>query len=182
MTTRPRVVISEDDPVLVGLLRRILEPQLEVVGTVATAQATVEVVSSEQPDALLLDVMLGGDSGLDVLPQLVLAAPRTMVAAMTGLDPLEWEDRLLRAGAFVYYEKTVLLELPALIDNDLTLFRRALAGEDVLAPSALRRRRRIDTDSLRAVVDPDSQPDRGLGADGVSGASRRSAGEEPAQG
>jgi DNA-binding response OmpR family regulator len=155
MTERPRVAISEDDPVLVGLLRRILEPHVAVIGTAATAAATLALVDDEQPDVLLLDVMLGGDSAIDLVPQLVTAAPRTLVAAMTGLDPVEWEDRLLRAGAFVFYEKTVLLELPALIDHDLTLFRRALEGEDVLAPSALRRRRRVDPDTLQAVVDPD---------------------------
>jgi DNA-binding response OmpR family regulator len=136
-----RVGVCDDDPAFASLVRRVLRDHVEVVGIAATGDEAVELVEATHPDVLLLDVQLGGgESGLDVLPRLLRAGPTTMLAALTGLDAEAWEHDVLVAGAFVYYEKTTVLELPALLATDVALFRRALAGEDVLAPSALRRR------------------------------------------
>lgn len=141
MTSTLRVGICDDDPAFRGLVRRVLQDHVEVVGVVATGDEAVDLVAETQPDALLLDVQLSGESGIDVLPRLLRAGPSTMLAALSGLDAESWEHDALVAGAFVYYEKTTVIELPALLRDDVALFRRALAGEDVFAPSALRRRR-----------------------------------------
>jgi DNA-binding response OmpR family regulator len=136
-----RVGVCDDDPAFGNLVRRVLRDHVEVVGVVQTGDEVVELVEREQPDAVLLDVHLGGgENAIDVLPRLLRAGPSTMVAALSGLDAESWEDEVLLAGAFVYYEKTTVIELPRLLTDDVTLFRRALAGHDVLAPSALRRR------------------------------------------
>ncbi len=137
-----RVVICDDDPAFCNLVRRVLRDHTDVVGTATTADQLVPLLTAEQPDVLLLDLQLGTGMVLEVLPQLLIASPHTMVAALSGLDAGTWEDEVLLAGAFVYYEKTSALDLPTLLAQDVTLFRRALAGEDVLAPSALGRRDR----------------------------------------
>jgi DNA-binding response OmpR family regulator len=136
-----RVGVCDDDPAFGNLVRRVLRDHADVVGVVQTGDEVVELVEHEHPDAVLLDVHLGGgENAIDVLPRLLRAGPSTMVAALSGLDAESWEDDVLLAGAFVFYEKTTVIELPRLLTDDVTLFRRALAGEDVLAPSALRRR------------------------------------------
>lgn len=141
MAEELRVGVCDDDPAFGNLLRRVLRDHVEVVGVVQTGDEVVDLVAEAQPDAVLLDVHLGGgENALDVLPRLLRAGPSTMLAALSGLDAESWEDELLLAGAFVYYEKTTVIDLPALLTDDVRLFRRALAGEDVLAPSALRRR------------------------------------------
>lgn len=141
MTDPLRVGVCDDDAAFRKLVRRVLEDRVDVVGVVATGDEAVELVADQRPDALLLDVLLSGESGIDVIPRLLRAGPTTMLAALSGLDAEAWEQDVLLAGAFVYYEKTTVLELPDLLRADVALFRRALAGEDVLAPSALRRRR-----------------------------------------
>jgi hypothetical protein len=76
-----------------------------------------------------------------------------MVAALTA-RPAEAEERsTLAAGAFVFYEKDFLARLPELWLHDLALFRRALAGEAVVTPSALVRR--AGTPSSWLAVDSD---------------------------
>jgi DNA-binding NarL/FixJ family response regulator len=135
-----RVAICDDDPAFRNLVQRVLRDHVEVVGTASSCDEALAVTADTQPDALLLDVLLGTDNVIRVLPQLLVDAPRTMVAALSGLDAEAWEDDVLRAGAFVFYEKTSALHLPRLLDHDVALFRRALSGEDVLAPSALCRR------------------------------------------
>jgi CheY-like chemotaxis protein len=136
-----RVGVCDDDAAFRNLVRRVLEDRVDVVGVVATGDEAVELVAEQQPDVLLLDVLLSGESGIDVIPRLLRAGPTTMLAALSGLDAEAWEDDVLLAGAFVYYEKTTVIALPTLLHQDVALFRRALAGEDVFAPSALRRRR-----------------------------------------
>jgi DNA-binding NarL/FixJ family response regulator len=140
VSAKLRVAICEDDPVFRDLVRRVLRDHVEVVGTAGSCEEALAVTAETQPDALLLDVLLGTENVIQVLPQLLVEAPRTMVAALSGLDAEDWEDDVLLAGAFVFYEKTSVLQLPRLLDHDVALFRRALAGEDVLAPSALGRR------------------------------------------
>jgi CheY-like chemotaxis protein len=162
-----RIVICDDDPAFRSLVQRVLRDHVEVVGTAGSCDEALEVTAATQPDALLLDVLLGTDTVIGVLPQLLVAAPRTMVAALTGLDAEDWEDDVLVAGAFVFYEKTSALHLPRLLEDDLALFRRALEGEDVLAPSALGRRG-ADAVTLRA---PDVPGDAtGRGSSGEPGA------------
>lgn len=141
MSSALRVGVCDDDAAFRGLVRRVLADHVDLVGVVATGDEAVDLVTEAQPDVLLLDVLLSGESGIDVIPRLLRAGPTTMLAALSGLDAERWEQEALVAGAFVYYEKTTILDLPNLLPADVTLFRRALAGEDVLAPSALRRRR-----------------------------------------
>lgn len=140
MSTELRVGVCDDEAAFRNLVTRVLRGHVEVVGAVASGDEAVELVTEQQPDALLLDIQLDGESGLDVLPRLLRAGPTTMIAALSGLDAAAWEHDVRGAGAFVYYEKTSAIELPTLLRTDVALFRRALAGEDVLAPSALRRR------------------------------------------
>lgn len=140
MSALPRVVICDDDPDFRKIVLRVLRDHVEVVGTARSCEEALSVTATTQPDVLLLDVLLGTENAIDVLPQLLIDAPRTMVAALSGLDAEHWEDDVLVAGAFVFYEKATALHLPRLLEFDVALFRRALAGEDVLAPSALGRR------------------------------------------
>ncbi|MEX0834986.1 MAG: response regulator, partial [Nitriliruptor sp.] len=117
-----RVVICDDDPAFCNLVRRVLRDHVDVLGTAASADEVVPLLNDQQPDVLLLDLQLGTQMVLEVLPQLLIASPHTMVAALSGLDAGTWEDQVLLAGAFVYYEKTSVLELPALLEKDVTLF------------------------------------------------------------
>lgn len=92
-----RVLVVDDDP----LLREVAKVALEMVGgwTVLTAESGLEaqeVASIEQPDALLLDVMMPGMDG----PSTVLALqedPATrnipvvfLTAKMSGQGSEEW--------------------------------------------------------------------------------------------
>ena len=137
-----RVVVVDDEP---GI-RRILELTLrrtgryEVVAQVGTGEEALVAVAEHEPDVVLLDLMLGLEWGVDLIVPILARSPRSMVAILTALSAEREEDAALTAGAFVFYEKTMVVSLVEYLDRDLALFRRALAGHDVLAPSALQRR------------------------------------------
>jgi DNA-binding NarL/FixJ family response regulator len=136
-----RVMLVEDQPAFRELVAILLRKSSGFVVHSADLDRWFDDVREQGPDIVLLD--LGLDDGVDAvesIPRLVARCPTTMVAALTARPAEEEERSTLAAGAFVFYEKCVLERLPQLLLHDLALFRRALAGEDVVAPSALVRR------------------------------------------
>jgi DNA-binding NarL/FixJ family response regulator len=138
------VVVVDDEPALLEIISITLGTAgpFEVVGRAKDGEQALALAEEHQPDIILLDLILGSERGVDLIPPLLRTAPRTMIAALTALPAEAEESSVLRAGSFVFYEKGMLTSLPTYLTNDLALFRRALAGEDVVAPSALVRRPR----------------------------------------
>jgi CheY-like chemotaxis protein len=65
-----RLLIVDDDPLIIELLHAILPPpEFEVFGTTVAAQA-VERVARDKPDVLLLDLLMPGVNGFDLLTAL----------------------------------------------------------------------------------------------------------------
>jgi DNA-binding NarL/FixJ family response regulator len=101
-TTEPiRVVLVDDHKIIRDGLREFIEsrPGLVVVGDAGDRDAALEVVAREQPDVVVLDLDLGGVSGLDLLPELLRAAPAASVIILTGLRDTEKRDRAMELGA-----------------------------------------------------------------------------------
>jgi len=89
------VLVGEDDPLQAELLRRYLESELYRVTVVSDGRSVLEAARREQPDLLLLDLMLPRVDGLDVcrilraesdLPILMLTARSTEDDILLGLD------------------------------------------------------------------------------------------------
>lgn len=138
-TEELRLVLLDDDPDLHLLLRTILgrASGVSIIPTSTDTASALATAVDEQPDVVLLDLNLAGDvSGADLVGPLVRLCPRTMVAAFSSLPAREHEDRLRRLGAFAYYPKDELATLPHVVRRDHQLFRRALAGDEVVAPAA----------------------------------------------
>lgn len=140
MAAQSRVMVVDDD----GGFQELVAITLRRAGFEALTpplQTWAEHVRHERPDALLLDLSLHHEhEAVGEIAQLVASCPATMVAALTGHSAEELEQTTLAAGAFVYYEKAMLQHLPGYLADDLALFRRALDGEEVVAPAAVRRR------------------------------------------
>ena len=129
------VVLTDDD----GMLRRLIglllgeAPGYQVVGEASDAEQCVTVVRALQPDVVLLDLELPGTSGLDVLPQLRVASPGSLVIVLSGHGRDLMAARTAERGADGYLEKWSL-------GTDLvpTLTRAVAAGRARrLAPAVL---------------------------------------------
>ena len=111
-----RVLIIDDHVVIRAALRMFLDsqPGVTVVGEGSGPQDALTIAIQEQPDIILLDLDLGDANGLDLLPQLQMAAPEARVIVLTGLRDVEQHRRAVRLGAvgLVLKEKAaeVLLE------------------------------------------------------------------------
>lgn len=102
---RPRVLIVEDDPDLLVVLRVNLvsagiEPILAGDGHTAIAR-----IEAERPDAVLLDVMLPGVDGWQVLEQLQARGNRVPVVVCSAKKNPDDMARAEELGAVAYLVK-----------------------------------------------------------------------------
>jgi DNA-binding response OmpR family regulator len=67
---RVKILIVEDDPDICDLLKRVLESDGYEVETASDSAGALKAVAVGVPDLVLLDVVLGGDDGRDLLVKL----------------------------------------------------------------------------------------------------------------
>jgi two-component system, NarL family, nitrate/nitrite response regulator NarL len=84
-----RVMLIDDHQVVRSGLRMLLEshPGFEVVGEAGNSREAMPIINRTQPDVVLLDLDLNGESGLDLLPQ-ITPNQKSQVLVLTGIrDP-----------------------------------------------------------------------------------------------
>lgn len=126
----PRVLVIDDDPLHVELVREILEPLKLDIHDVGTARAGYEFIQREPPALILLDRMLHGENGLDLLKRLhadtrLVTIPVIMQTSCSSMQDLR--DGF-DAGAAYYVTKP--------LDHDLlrSVVRGALRSVEQLRP------------------------------------------------
>ena len=70
MTENATVLVAEDEPHLLRLVRFRLEREGYRVVTAADGETAIDLIRSERPDLCVLDVMMPKKSGFDVLREL----------------------------------------------------------------------------------------------------------------
>lgn len=123
-------VLVVDDAVL---FTAALSAALEQAGFLVVAQASngmkaIEMAKQHQPDAVVLDVLMPGLSGLDVLANIVKSAPGTKVVLLTSSESEEDMLTAIKAGARGYVVKST--PLPQLVDG----IEQVLEGGAVVSP------------------------------------------------
>jgi len=100
-----QILIIDDDRELAGMLGEYLEREGFGVTSAADADAATDALAAREPDLVILDVMMPGRSGLDLLRELRATRPRMPVLMLTARgDPV---DRIvgLELGADDYLPK-----------------------------------------------------------------------------
>jgi DNA-binding NarL/FixJ family response regulator len=130
-----RVLVADDQAVVRGGLRMILEAQadLEVVGEARDGSEAVAMVTSLQPDVVLMDIRMPGLDGIEATRRLAQAGAHTRVLVLTTYALDEYVYESLKAGAAGFFVKT---ESP---ERLLDAVRLIAAGEALLAPEITRR-------------------------------------------
>lgn len=126
-----RVVIAEDQSMILGALAALLEIEadLEVVGRAGTGPEAVEQVMRTRPDVLLTDIEMPGLSGLDVATRLRAKGCAARVIILTTFARPGYLRRALDAGAAGY----LLKDAPSAQLADAV--RRVAAGGRAIDPT-----------------------------------------------
>jgi CheY-like chemotaxis protein len=123
----PHILLVEDNALVIGALRLLLEETGHRVSDATTLDAAARVLSTDVPDVVLLDLTLGGEDGLALMSSIEsTGAPRPIVVALTGHDDPETLERCLGAGCRAVLVKPIRpLELKSQIATWLS--ERAVA-------------------------------------------------------
>lgn len=92
---RPRLLVVDDDPRILTMMRRVLEVEGYAVALAADGPAALDARRRDEPDLVILDLMLPGMDGLEVcramrresaVPVLMLTARDEATDKVAGLD------------------------------------------------------------------------------------------------
>lgn len=125
-----RVLLAEDQAMVRGALAALLtlEGDIEVVAEVSRGDEVIAIALREQPDVILLDIEMPGQSGLDVLTDLRAKLPTARSLILTTFGRPGYLRRAMENGAAGF----LLKDAPS---RDLAVaIRRANAGERVVDP------------------------------------------------
>jgi DNA-binding NarL/FixJ family response regulator len=96
-----RILIVDDHSVVRAGLRMLIDqnPGMRVIGLAGNRSEALALAASGQPDLILLDILLGDEDGLSILPELREIAKEARVLVLTGLRGYESQRRAMLAGA-----------------------------------------------------------------------------------
>src|SRR3954451_10715754 len=147
-----RVVLVDDHAVVRAGLRLLLdgEDDIEVVGEAGDAREAVFEVREKRPDVVLTDVVMPGQSGIEVTPTLLKESPETKVLVLSMQDDPRYVREAFEAGASGYVLKEAAdAELVAAVRevaNGGSYVHPALGAR--LAVAEAKARREADADPL----------------------------------
>ncbi|MCC7365380.1 MAG: response regulator transcription factor [Dehalococcoidia bacterium] len=115
MTIQPLLLAVDDEPGILRLLKLELGAQDFKVLTATNGDEAIRIIEERRPDCVLLDIMMPGESGLEVMNK-IRERGRTPVILLTAKDRETDKVRGLELGADDYIVKPFnLLELGARI-------------------------------------------------------------------
>src|SRR5678815_3689014 len=97
--TGKRILIVDDDPSLTEALTGLLRHKGFDVSSAATGAAALDHAEHRQTELVLLDLRLGTESGLDILPRLKALRPEMSVIVLTAVGTIETAVEAMRLGA-----------------------------------------------------------------------------------
>ncbi|MEX0821683.1 MAG: response regulator transcription factor [Rhodothermales bacterium] len=139
MPDKARVFIVDDHPIVRHGVSRLLnrEEDLSVTGEAENSAGALELLEKELPDIVLVDLVLDGESGLDLIETIHERWPDLPVLVVSMHDAPDYLEKVLKSGAKGFVNKKESIQRLA------DAIRRVLSGKvyigenmmDVLARS-----------------------------------------------
>jgi two-component system response regulator AtoC len=125
-TPLKRILVVDDEPSILGLLTTVLsENGWEVTGAGSGSEG-IEKLERGQFDVILTDLMMPGETGIDLLRASKEIRPDVEVILMTGYATADTAIEAMRNGAFHYLVK------PLKIEEVLNLSEKACTQRNLL--------------------------------------------------
>jgi DNA-binding NarL/FixJ family response regulator len=125
---RHRIILADDHEIVLDGLRRILEPEFEIVATATNGRALVAEIEKLKPDAAVADISMPLLNGLDALRQCLSGHSRTRFIFLTANPDVALATQAFRLGAAGYVLKHAAAE------ELVVAMREALAGHTYITP------------------------------------------------
>lgn len=105
---KKKVLIVEDDNLLLITLTHQFEDAGYVVATATDGAKGVEQFTSEEPDAVIMDVMMPVKDGVEMLGEIRTAFPQSKVPfiVLSNANDMDYVSRAMELGAVAYLLKS----------------------------------------------------------------------------
>ncbi len=103
---RPTILIADDHSMVVDGIRGLLEPEYEVVGSVADGRAVLAEVQRLKPDLIVIDVSMPALNGIDCTRQLRESGCAAKILVLTMHLDATLAREAINAGASGYLLKS----------------------------------------------------------------------------
>ncbi len=130
------ILIIDDEPYLLEKLVSVLTSEHYTVETANDGSAGLEKIWNDTYDLILLDIMLPGMSGLEILSEIRAAGISTPVLMLTAKGDIEDKVTGLNLGADDYLAKP--FSLAELLARVRALMRRGISGSPVIEAGDIR--------------------------------------------
>ena len=99
-------MLADDHTILVEAFRKLLEPQFEIVGTVADGRALLEVAPQLKPDVIVVDISMPLMNGLEAALRLKERMPGVKLIFLTMNEDPDLAVEAMHRGASGYLLKS----------------------------------------------------------------------------
>ena len=101
----PRVLLADDHPMMLDGLRKLLEPDFEVVAAVTDGRELLKAAERLRPDLVIADISMPFVDGLEATRRLKKAVPGARVLILSIHADPSWVREAFEAGACGYLTK-----------------------------------------------------------------------------
>jgi DNA-binding NarL/FixJ family response regulator len=107
-----RIIIVDDHPIVRQGLRQTIEREedLEICAEYDSAEQALSQIAGVSPDLAVVDISLGGTSGIELIKQMRAIGCAFPVLVLSVHDDVTYAERALKAGAQGYILKQVAPE------------------------------------------------------------------------
>ena len=140
-----RVLVVDDDPVVVAYLIEALAPRYAVIGE-TSPRAALDRIAREDVDVMVSDVEMPGLRGLELLAGVLERKPRQAILLMSAFGSIELAVEAVRAGACDFVTK------PFRLETLVVAIERALRERSMRREIVRLRRRLGEDDDPRLVA------------------------------
>lgn len=101
------VIVDDSDLVRERLVKMMsIVPSLKVVGEAGNSFEAMNVIEKEKPHAVVLDIKMPGESGVEVLKKIKRKNSSTIVVVLTNYPFTQYREKCFEFGADYFFDKS----------------------------------------------------------------------------
>jgi len=103
-----KIVIVDDSILVRERLIKLFStvPNIKIAGVAGNSYEAIHVVEKEKPHAVILDIKMPGESGVEVLKELKKKFPEIVVIILTNYPFTQYRSKCYEYGADYFFDKS----------------------------------------------------------------------------
>ena len=103
---RPKIILADDHTILLDALKKLVEPEFEVIATCSDGRELIEAAVKLTPNVIVLDIGMPTMNGLNAGQRLKQLLPTVKLVYLTMNQDPDMASEAFRLGASAYLVKT----------------------------------------------------------------------------